>query len=224
MIMAARRVAVVVAGCGFLDGAEIHEAVCAMLALDQAGASYQLFAPDKPQLDVIDHDRQQPVSGQSRNVLTEAARIARGNIKPLSTLDMAEYDALVLPGGFGAAKNLVDYAAKGTSCRIDPDVERTLKQAHAQRKPIGAMCISPVVVAKALGADHHPVLTIGTDAETASDLEKLGARHTKAPADGVVVDDANRIVSTPAYMSAKRISEVWEGVSKLVHNVLQLAN
>ncbi len=220
--MASKRVAVVLAGCGFLDGAEIHEAVSTLLALDQAGASYQAFAPDKPQLDVVDHAKQAP-TGEKRNVLTEAARIARGAVKPLARLQMADFDAVILPGGFGAAKNLVDYAVKGADCGIDADIERVLKEAHAARKPIGAICIAPVVVAKALGADHHPLLTIGTDPATAKDLEKLGARHQNTPVREIVVDQANRIVSTPAYMCAQRLDEVWDGVSKLVKKVIELA-
>lgn len=215
-------VAVILAGCGFLDGAEIHEAVSTLLAIDRAGASYQVFAPDKPQHDVVDHTRQQP-AGETRNVLVEAARIARGKARPLSELRMTEWDAVILPGGYGAAKNLVDYAVHGAACSIDPDVERVLREAHAQRKPIGAICISPVIVARALGAEHHPLLTIGKDAGTAADLEKLGARHREAPADGVVVDEANRIVTTPAYMEAERIGQVFDGVTKLVERVLAMA-
>lgn len=218
----AKRVAVILAGCGFLDGAEIHESVCTLIALDTRGATYQVFAPDKPQMHVVDHLAKKP-STESRNVLTEAARIARGNAKPLSALRMADFDAVVLPGGFGAAKNLIDYAVKGAGCGIDADVERVLKEAHAQRKAIGAICISPVIVARALGADHHPTVTIGADAATAADVVKLGAKHQEAPADGIVVDEANRVVTTPAYMSAERIGQVWEGISKLVERVLALA-
>jgi len=220
--MANKRVAVVLTGCGFLDGAEIHEAVSTLLALDQAGASYQVFAPDKPQLDVVDHAKQAPAS-EHRNVLVESARIARGAAKPLGQLKMVDFDAVILPGGFGAAKNLVDYAVKGAECGIDADIDRVLKEAHKAKKPIGAICIAPVVVAKALGADHHPLLTIGSDVGTAKDIEKLGARHQNALVREIVVDDANRIVSTPAYMCAQRIDEVWDGISKLVKKVVEMA-
>ncbi len=217
-----KKVAVILAGCGFLDGAEIHEAVSTLLAIDRAGASYQVFAPDKPQRDVMDHTRQEP-TGETRNVLVEAARIARGKALPLSELRMTEWDAVVLPGGYGAAKNLVDYAVHGAACSIDADVERVLREAHAMRKPIGAICISPVIVARALGAQHHPLLTIGKDVGTAADLEKLGARHQEAEVDGIVVDEANRIVTTPAYMEAERIGQVYAGVKKLVERVLSMA-
>lgn len=221
--MQAKRVAVLVAGCGYLDGAEIHEAVSTLLALDMAGATYQVFAPNKPQMDVIDHLSQAPTSEQ-RNVMVEAGRLARGQVKPLEDLHMSDFDALVLPGGFGAAKNLVDYAVKGASCGIDRDVERVLKEAHQLRKPIGAICIAPMVVARALGADHHPRLTIGSDADTAADLVKLGAKHQDATVSEVVVDEKNRIVSTPAYMCAKSIRGVWAGVSKLVSELLRMTN
>jgi enhancing lycopene biosynthesis protein 2 len=217
-----KRVAVILAGCGHLDGAEIHEAVCTLLAIDRAGASYQVFAPDKPQMHVMDHLAKKP-NQETRNVLVEAARIARGKAKPLSELKMADFDAVVLPGGFGAAKNLIDYAVKGAGCGIDADVERVLKEAHSQKKVIGAICIAPVIVARALGAEHHPTLTIGTDPGTAADLAKLGAKHQEAPPEGIVVDEANRVVTTPAYMSAERIGQVWEGISKLVERVLALA-
>ena len=220
--MSTHRVAVILAGCGYLDGAEVHEAVCTLLAIDRAGASYQVFAPDKGQLDVEDHLAKKPVT-EKRNVLAEAARIARSNVKALSALHMADFDAVLLPGGFGAAKNLVDYAVKGAGCGIDPDVDRVLKEAHSLNKPIGAICISPVVVARALGSDHHPTMTIGVDEGTAADLTKLGAKHVTASANAIVVDEVNRVVSTPAYMSASRISEVWEGVSKLVERVLAMA-
>jgi enhancing lycopene biosynthesis protein 2 len=218
----AKRIAVILSGCGYLDGAEIHEAVCALLAIERAGASYRAFAPDMAQLDVVDHVKQAAAS-EKRNALVEAARIARGAIQPLGKLRMAEFDGVVLPGGYGAAKNLVNYAVKGADCDIDPEVERVLKEAHALRKPIGAMCIAPVVVARALGAAVHPTLTIGTDAGTAADIRKLGGTHADRSPVEIAVDEANRIVSTPCYMSATRVSEVFEGATKLVEKVLAMA-
>lgn len=220
--MAVKTLAVVLSGCGFLDGTEIHEAVAALLAIDSAGATYGVFAPDKKQSDVVDHVRKKPEKGESRNVMTEAARIARGDIKPVAALDMKDFDALVLPGGFGAAKNLIDYAAQGAGCQIDPDVDRVVKQAHNLGKPIGAICIAPMVVARSLGADHHPTLTIGTDPAAAADIERLGGKHTNTMPTAIAVDEKNRIVSTPAYMTATRVSEVWQGVSALVNKVIAL--
>lgn len=217
----ARRVAVVLAGCGFLDGSEIHESVCTLLAIDRAGVRYQVFAPNKPQKDVIEHHRQRDTE-ETRNVLVESSRIARSDAKPLSGLKMEEYDALILPGGYGAAKNLVDYASEGAACNIDADVERVIKEAHAMKKPIGAICIAPVIIARALGKEHRPVLTIGSDTTTAGDIEKMGGRHRVAGVTEIIVDEDNRIVSTPAYMSARRISEVWDGVSKLVDKVISM--
>jgi len=219
--MATKRVAVLLSGCGFLDGSEIHEAVCTLLAIDRAGATYQAFAPDKPQIDVVNHALQQPAAGEQRNVLVEAGRIARGNVQPVSKLKMADHDAVVLPGGYGAAKNLVNYAVKGVDCDIDPAVAQVLKEAHSLKKPIGAICIAPVVIARALGT-VHPTLTIGSDEATAADIEKLGGRHQQAATTDIAVDETNRIVSTPAYMTAERISQVWEGVSKLVDRVLAM--
>jgi enhancing lycopene biosynthesis protein 2 len=219
--MATRRVAVVLAGCGFLDGSEIHESVCTLLAIDRAGVRYQVFAPDKAQKDVIDHHRQRDTE-ETRNVLVEAARIARSDAKPLSGLKMEEFDALIMPGGYGAAKNLADYASAGAECGIDAHAERVLKEAHAMGKPIGAICIAPVIVARALGKEHRPVLTIGTDTTTAGDIEKMGGRHRVANATEIIVDEENRIVSTPAYMSARRISEVWDGISRLVDKVISM--
>ncbi len=221
--MAQKRIAVVLAGCGYLDGAEIQEAVSTFIAIDRAGAAYQVFAPDKVQHHVVNHITKSPAPGETRNVLAEAARIARSAAHPLHRLLMKDWDAVILPGGFGVVKNLVDYAFVGVSCSIDSEVERVLKEARALHKPVGAICIAPMVVARALGREYHPTLTIGEDAQAAHDIEKLGARHRPAPPSGIVIDEANRIVSTPAYMSATRVSEVFEGVSRLVEQVLAWA-
>ena len=219
----AKRVAVVLAGCGYLDGAEIYESVSTLLALDLADAHVQCFAPDKEQMHVVHHATQTPVEGETRNVLTEASRLARGEIKPLSEAKMEEFDALIFPGGFGAAKNLCDFAVKGPDCTIEPDVDALIKAAHSAKKPICAICIAPALVAKSLGADHHPTVTIGSDAGTAEALEKLGAKHARAEVTEIVVDERNKIVTTPAYMCAQRISEVWTGVKKAVDKTLTMA-
>lgn len=218
----AKRVAVVLSGCGYLDGAEIYESVSTLLALDLAGAEVQTFAPDKPQMHVVHHTTATPMEGETRNVLTEASRLARGAIKPLTDLKMDDFDALIFPGGFGAAKNLCDYAVKGPDMKVDPAVDAVIKAAHGQKKPICAICIAPVLVAKSLGADHHPTLTIGSDASTAEHIEKLGGKHQSVAVTDIVVDEANKIVTTPAYMCATRISEVWKGVSKAVDKTLSM--
>lgn len=206
-------IGVVLSGCGFMDGAEIHESVCALLALDRAGATIKCYAPDK-EFDVIDHRTGQP-TGEKRNVLTEAARIARGEIEDLAAADAAALDGLVLPGGFGAAKNLSDFATKGTDCEVDPTLAKLLKDVHGAGKPIAAICIAPAVVARALG-EHHPSLTIGTDAGTAEALESMGAKHCDCPTKEFVVDEQQKIVSTPAYMLGPSVAHVQEGIQKTI--------
>jgi enhancing lycopene biosynthesis protein 2 len=217
------RVAVVLSGCGVYDGSEIQEAAFTLLALDQAGAEYQCCAPDKPQAEVINHVTGQRAS-ESRNVLEEAARIARGKIVPLSDIKAAEFDAVMLPGGFGAAKNLCDYAVAGSGATVDAEVARVLREFHSAGKPIAAVCIAPVVVASVIGSGGAaPELTIGNDAATAKDLETFGARHTECPVTQFVVDQKNKIVSSPAYMYDAKPGQVFEGINKAVGALLDLA-
>lgn len=218
----AKKVGVLLSGCGVMDGAEIHEAVCAMLALDRAGAEIVCLAPDRDQADVVDHLRGEPVR-ERRNVLVEAARIARGKIRDVAKVDPAELDALLLPGGFGAAKNLSTFAAEGEKAQADPGVAALLRGMHAAKKPIAALCIAPAVLAAVLGPEFHPELTIGDDPATAGKVEAMGARHVAADAVGVVVDRKNRIVTAPCYMLATRISQVAEGAEKAVRALLEMA-
>ena len=218
-----KKVAVILSGCGVKDGAEIHEAVCALLAIQKAGADYVCYAPNKPQHDVVDHLKSAP-TGERRNVLTESARIARGDIRDLASFKAADCDALIIPGGFGSAKNLSDYAFKGAGATPDPQFAAAVKAMHAAGKPVGAICITPAVVASVFrGTGVSPTLTIGTDPGTAADIEAMGSKHVKCPPTDCVVDEKNRIVTTPAYMSASHIGEVYEGVSKLVKEILRLA-
>ena len=216
----ATRVGVILAGCGYLDGAAIHEAVCTLLSLDQAGAEIHCFAPDV-EFDVVDH-RTQEASGERRNVLAESARIARGDIRDVAEADASSLDALALPGGFGAAKNLCTFASRGADCDINPDVARLLRDMHAQKKPIAAICIAPALVARALG-EHAPQITIGNDEGTASALESLGARHVDCAVEDFVVDDEQKIVTTPAYMLGPSIKHVQEGIDKTVGALLDMA-
>jgi len=220
--MANLKVGVVLSGCGVYDGAEIHEAVITLLALDRAGAEVVCMAPDSDQLHVVDHLRGDVREGERRNVLAESARIARGAIKDMRDVDTSELHALLLPGGFGAAKNLCDFAVKGADCSVHPEVARVVREVHAAGKPIGAMCIAPAVVAKLLG-DERPRLTIGTDAQTAAAISATGSVHENCPSHEIVVDDQRLIVSTPAYMLAASISEAAVGIEKLVAKVLELA-
>ncbi|MDP6417984.1 MAG: isoprenoid biosynthesis glyoxalase ElbB [Candidatus Krumholzibacteria bacterium] len=215
------KVGVLLSGCGVYDGAEIHESVITLLALDRAGADVLMVAPDV-ELEVVDHLSGEQ-SGERRNVLKESARIARGEIKALRDLSADDIDALILPGGFGAAKNLSDFATRGAEAVAIPEVARILREMRAAGKPIGAICIAPSVLAAALGEDEPGLkLTIGNDEATAGVLEELGASHENCEVHRFVVDEERKIVSTPAYMLAERISEAAEGIERLVVEVLRL--
>jgi enhancing lycopene biosynthesis protein 2 len=214
-------IGVILSGCGVFDGSEIHEAVITLLCLDPHGATYQCLAPNKD-FEVVNHLIHQP-AGRKRNVLAESARIACGEILDLAKVRGADYDGLILPGGFGAAKNLSTFAEDGAQCQADPQVARVLTEAHAAGKPIGFVCIAPAVAARVFGAKLHPKLTIGHDAATAAGLEKMGARHQECGAGDVVVDDACDILSTPAYMEARTIKDVYAGVDKLVAQLVKMA-
>ncbi len=218
----AKKVGVILSGCGVYDGAEIHEAVITMLALDRRGADMVLCAPDVAQLHVVNHLTGEVVDGESRNVLVESARIARGVIRDVAAVSADELDALILPGGYGAAKNLCDFALAGPDCTVNPDVARLVRAVHAHGKPVAAVCIAPALLAKVLG-EHQPKLTIGNDPATAGALEKMGARHVGCPVDELVVDRERKLVSTPAYMLATRISEAAAGIEKAVDALLDMA-
>ena len=218
----AKKIGVVLSGCGVYDGAEIHESVLTLLSLDRRGAEAVLCAPDAPQMHVVNHLTGQVEAGASRNVLAESARIARGAIRDVAQVKAGEIDGLILPGGFGAAKNLCDFAVKGASCAVHPEVARLVREVHAQGKPVGAVCIAPALVAKVLGAEK-PRLTIGTDEATAQGLEAMGATHVACAVTEVAVDRERKLVSTPAYMLGKRISEVADGIDKAVGALLAMA-
>ena len=218
-----KKVAVCLSGCGFLDGAEIHESVLTLLALDRAGAKAVCCAPDAPQAGVVNHATHKPGEGV-RNVLVESARIARGEIKNIRDVKAAEVDALIFPGGFGAAKNLCTFASDGANCTVNSDVERLTGEMLAAHKPVGAICIAPALLARIVGKrDLHPKLTIGTDKATAGAIDAMGARHCDCAVTEMVVDEKHKIVSTPAYMLGKGPAEVFEGIRKLVGEVLRMA-
>ncbi len=209
-------VALILSGSGRADGSEIHEAVCTLLALSRRDMPVKIFAPDMPQFRVMDHLSGRPMA-ESRNVLTEAARIARGKITPLSELDIDEVSAVILPGGIGASANLCSYAQDGIRCEVEKDVLRVLSAAMTRQLPLGFICIAPVlgaVVAAKLGISL--TLTIGDDPHTAADIEALGCVHQRSDARSCVTDAAHRVVSTPAYMSAPDISACFDGISELV--------
>ncbi|MEA3544560.1 MAG: isoprenoid biosynthesis glyoxalase ElbB [Thermodesulfobacteriota bacterium] len=209
------KVGVVLSGCGVYDGSEIHETVIALLALDRAGAEIVSMAPDMKQT-VVNHLTGEQLEGVSRNVLEESARIVRGEISDIATIKAADLDALFIPGGFGAAKNLCDFAFKGTDCEVHPEVARLIREIVAAKKPLAAVCIAPALVAKVLGTDMNPQVTIGTDEETAGAVVAMGAGHVACPVDEFVIDEKNKIITSPAYMLAGSISEAAEGIEKTV--------
>ena len=219
-----KTIGVVLSGCGVYDGTEIHESVITLLAIDRGGATALMMAPDVDQLHVVNHQTGEVAEGETRNVMVESARIARAPVRDISGVTPDEFDALVLPGGFGAAKNLCTFGVDGPDCAMNEDVAALIRGTLEAKKPLGAMCIAPAAVAKALqGTDVAPTLTIGTDEATAGGVESLGSTHANCPVTEIVVDEERKIVSTPAYMLAGRISEAAEGIEKLVAKVIELA-
>lgn len=215
------KIAVILSGCGILDGSEIHEATCTLLNLDKQGAEYQCFAPNETQTKVVNHFTHQLDTSDKRNVLTEAARIARSNIKDLRDFNTIDFDGVIFPGGSGAVTNLCNFATSGPQCRVHPEVARIITDCFESRMPIGAICIAPALIACVLGKNGITV-TIGSDPKVTAAVEQTGAKHQNCPADEIVTDNENLIVTTPAYMLAKSIKEVDTGISKLVAKVLQL--
>ena len=212
------KVAVVLSGSGFLDGAEIQESVITMLALDRAGVAYQCMAPDMEQMHVVNHFTGEVSEGEQRNVLVEAARIARTKIVDIATSNPNEYSAVIFPGGYGAAKNLSNFAVKGAECSIQEDVLQFARAFAATGKPMGYVCIAPAMIPHIYGADAK--LTIGSDKGTAAAITEMGGIHVECPVEDIIVDEARNLVSTPAYMLDMKISEVATGIEKLVDKVL----
>jgi enhancing lycopene biosynthesis protein 2 len=213
-------VLVVLSGCGVMDGSEIHESVITLLHLDRLDASVTFAAPNVEQFHVVNHLTGQPASGERRQVMVESARIARGKVLDLASVRGDQFDAVIFPGGYGAAKNLCSFASKADACEVHPEVARVLREAHRAGKTIGLICISPVIGARVF---KDAKVTIGSDEATAAAIGKMGAQHQRKATTDICIDEVNRIVSTPAYMSARRISEVYEGIGKLVDAVLQMA-
>ncbi len=214
-----KKIAVVLAGNGVYDGAEIHEATLTLLAIARQGAQYQCFAPDINQAHVVNHLNGQEMS-EIRNVLVEAARIARGNIKSLAEYKATDFDAIIFPGGFGAAKNLCTFAFDGIDCVVIPEVEKAIKSTVEAGKPVGALCISPVIVAKVLGGVE---LTIGQDKGTAEAVVKLGATHVNTTHGEIVTDEKYKVVTTPCYMLDATIDQIADGAENVVKKILELA-
>src|SRR5690554_299412 len=201
------KVGILLAGCGVYDGSEIHETVISMLALDRAGLQVQCLAPSMKQMHVMDHLRGEEQE-QERNVLVESARIARGEVLSLADAKVADFDALVIPGGFGVAKNLCDFATKGAECSVNPQVESFVLGMVEAGKPIAALCIAPALVARILGGAGKKVkVTIGNDADVAAKINAMGAEHVECEVGDCMVDQEFNVLSTPAYMRASCISE-----------------
>ncbi|WP_163558083.1 isoprenoid biosynthesis glyoxalase ElbB [Halomonas sp. NO4] len=212
-----KQVAVILSGCGVQDGSEIYETTLTLLRLDQLGISYRCFAPDIPQHHVIDHHSGAVAPGERRSVLVEAARLARGDIDSLEGLDADDFDAVILPGGFGAAKNLSNFAEAGSDMVVHDGLVEVVGDFHSARKPIGLMCISPALAPKLLGPGI--AVTVGHDPGVAGAISAMGGLHRSCGVEDIVVDFENRVVSTPAYMLATRISEAATGIFKLVDRI-----
>lgn len=215
-----KKVAIILSGCGVFDGAEINETVLTALSLDQQGAQVEYFAPNIVQHHVLNHLTGEEMPEQ-RNVLVESARITRGKSRDVRELKAADFDAVILPGGFGVAKNLSDFAFKGADCKVQDDTLQAILQFKAARKPVGLICIAPALSAKIFGEGVR--CTIGNDADTAAAITQMGGEHQDCAVDGIVVDEKNRLVTTPAYMLAQSISEAAKGIDKLVEQVLAMA-
>lgn len=213
-----KKIAVVLSGSGVYDGSEIHEATLTLYAIAKKDAEYEIFAPDIPQHHVINHLTGEEMP-ESRNVLVESARIARGKISPLNKFSGKDFDALVFPGGFGAAKNLSTFAFEGADCSVNPEVEKAVREMVVLGKPVGALCISPVILAKLLNGVE---LTIGQDKETASAITEMEARHTETTHGQVVVDDKYRVVTSPCYMLDASIDQIGEGAENVIDTIMEM--
>ena len=217
-----KKVGVLLSGCGVNDGAEIHESVLTMLFLDKAGVEMILMAPNIDQMHVINHYTGQEME-EYRNVLVESSRIARGEIKDMAEVSGNDLDALIIPGGFGVAKNLCDYAMAGPECSVNPDVYRLIAELRLMNKPIGAICIAPVMMAKILGEQEESAnMTIGYDETTSTDIISMGSKHIDCPVTEMIIDEDKKIVTTPAYMEANSIKEAADGIEQLIKKVLSM--
>jgi enhancing lycopene biosynthesis protein 2 len=213
-----KRFAVILSGCGVFDGAEIHEATLTLLAIAKAGCSYECFAPDKEQAQVINHMTGKLMT-EERNVLVESARIARGKIEPLNLFEPEKFDAVIFPGGFGVAKNLCSLAFEGSECTVDPEVELAVIASVEAKIPIGALCISPALIAKILpGAE----VTIGNNAETISTIEKMGGVHHLTNHGELIIDEKYKLVTSPCYMLDAHILQIAEETQSVVDELINL--
>ncbi len=216
-----KNVALILAGCGVYDGSEIYESVLTMLSLENHEAGYQCFAPDLEQMHVVNHLSGEVAEGERRNVLVESARLARGRIKNLSEARVADFDAVIVPGGFGVAKNLSDFAVKGAEMCVQPEVLNFIQAVHKANKPVGLICIAPTMAAKIFGPGVK--CTIGSDVDTSAAITAMGGNHQACAVDEVCIDEDLKLVTTPAYMLAGSIAEAARGINRCVREVLNMA-
>jgi len=214
-------IGIVLSGCGVKDGSEIHESVLTILYLEQQGAQIMYMAPDMEQCQVINHLTGQKTE-ETRNVLVESARIARGNIQNIRKIKASEIDGLILPGGFGAVCNLSDFSTSGKDARVNPDVKKLINEMISLKKPVGALCIAPATLVAAIST-VKPSITIGNDITVAKTLEEMGGIHHKCAVNEICVDESNKVVTTPAYMLGPGVKDIAVGIEKLVKKVLSLA-
>ncbi|MFO7842459.1 MAG: isoprenoid biosynthesis glyoxalase ElbB [Bacteroidales bacterium] len=213
-----KKIAVVLAGNGVFDGSEIHETTLTLYSIVKNGASYEIFAPNIDQHHVINHLTGDEMK-EKRNVLTESARIARGEINDLGKFKAEDFDAIIFPGGFGVAKNLCTFAFDGPNCKVNLDVEKAIRSMHERKKPIGALCISPVLITKVLGDIR---VTIGQDKDTAKAINEMGAKHQETTHGEVILDKENKIVTTPCYMLDANIGQIGDGANNIVKKILEI--
>ena len=217
------KVGVVLSGCGHQDGSEIHEAVFTLHALEKAGAEAIIMAPDMDQFHVINHLNGNEDLSESRNILVESARIARGKVVDVASVSGHQLDALIFPGGTGMAKNIFDYSMAGINCTVISDVQRLVVEILEADKPLGAICIAPVMIAKVLEyLGRTGTVTGGFNVEINNDIKAMGINAVEVGAEEIVVDKENKIVTTPAYVDAKSMNESCTGIEKLVDKVLEL--
>ncbi len=221
--MTNKRIAVVLAGCGRADGSEIHESVCILIHLSQKGFDYRCFAPDAPAAEVINHATGKPMgAGQTRNMLTESARISRGEITPLNRLHAADFDGVIFPGGLGASTNLCNFASKGADCEVIPDVVRVVRDFHLSKRPMAFCCIAPVIAARVLGTRMGGpgcMVTIGNDEKTSDAVRTMGSQHVGRGVTEACTDIKNLLVTSPAYMYDARPHEVYAGIGKMIDDL-----
>lgn len=217
-----KHIAIILSGCGVFDGSEIFETTLTFLAIEHHGSTFQCFAPDIEQSKVVNHLTGEVMEGETRNVLVESARLCRGEVKNINELNEAEFDGMILPGGFGAASNLSDFAEKGVEATINPDVYRVVRSFVDAKKPVGFICIAPALVPMIYKKGVQ--VTIGNDKETADTINKMGAIHVECDVDDFIVDMVKKVVTTPAFMLASNITEAQVGIDNLVTEVISLCS